>query len=192
MPDRQFSRRLWLSASSALLATHWTEILAAQAHAHKAMSSAGAATFSTLDANQAKEIEAIGSQIIPSDGSPGAREAGVIYFIDRALATFDEDKRAVYVHGLEEAQAKRAELFPGSTSIAALLPEEQVRLLQAIETTEFFELIRTHSILGFFGNPSYGGNRDRAGWKLIGFEDRFQFEPPFGYYEDQAQMERKP
>jgi gluconate 2-dehydrogenase gamma chain len=192
MPDRQLSRRLWLGASSALLATNWAEILAAQAHAHEAMRSASPTTFSTLDAKEAKEIEAIASQIIPSDGSPGAREAGVIYFIDRALATFDQDKRAIYTHGLEEAQSKRAELFPGSKSIAALRPEEQVRLLQAIEKTEFFELVRTHSILGFFANPSYGGNRDLAGWKLIGFEDRFQFEPPFGYYDDPAHKEREP
>ena len=71
-------------------------------------------------------------------------------------------------------------------------PEAQVRLLQAIEKTEFFELVRTHSILGFFGNPSYGGNRELAGWKLIGFEDRFQFEPPFGYYDDPAHTEPQP
>jgi len=48
--------------------------------------------------------------------------------------------------------------------------------------------VRTHTILGFFGHPSYGGNRDLAGWKLIGFEDRYQFEPPFGYYD--AERER--
>ena len=192
MPDRQLSRRLWLGGSAALLATHWTEILAAQAHAHEAMRSASPATLSTLDAKEAKEIEAIASQIIPSDGSPGAREAGVIYFIDRSLGTFDEDKRAIYRRGLEETQSKRTKLFPGSKSIAALRPEEKVRLLQAIEKTEFFELVRTHSILGFFGNPSYGGNLDLAGWKLIGFEDRFQFEPPFGYYDDPAHTEPQP
>lgn len=192
MSDRQLSRRLWLGASSALLATHWAEILAAQAHAHEAVRSAGPATLSTLDAKEAQEIEAIAGQIIPSDGSPGAREAGVIYFIDRALATFDQDKRALYTRGLEETQSKRAELFPGSKSIATLRPEEQVLLLQAIEKTEFFELVRTHSILGFFGNPSYGGNRELAGWKLIGFEDRFQFEPPFGYYDDPAHREPQP
>jgi gluconate 2-dehydrogenase gamma chain len=37
--------------------------------------------------------------------------------------------------------------------------------------------------MGFFGDPSYGGNRDQAGWKLIGFEDKHQYEPPFGYYD---------
>ena len=50
MPDRQLSRRLWLGGSAALLATHWAEILAAQAHAHEAMRSASPAMLSTLDA----------------------------------------------------------------------------------------------------------------------------------------------
>jgi gluconate 2-dehydrogenase gamma chain len=38
-------------------------------------------------------------------------------------------------------------------------------------------------ILGFLSNPEYGGNRDKVGWKLIGFEDTFAYEPPFGYYD---------
>jgi gluconate 2-dehydrogenase gamma chain len=192
MPDRQMSRRLWLGASSALLTTHWAEVLDAQEHAHEAMRSVKPVSLSTLNAEEAKEIEAIASQIIPSDGSPGAREAGVIYFIDRALATFDQDKRALYTRGLDETQSKRAELFPGSKSIAALRADEQIRLLHDIEKTEFFEQVRTHCILGFFGNPSYGGNRDQVGWKLIGFEDRFQFEPPFGYYDGPGKPEREP
>jgi len=183
MPPDPISRRQWLGVSSAFLAANWTQILAAQQHAHETMRSAGPATLATLSPEEAKEIEAIASQIIPTDDSPGAREAGVIYFIDRALATFDSDKRVLYTEGLKQAESVRKELFPNSQSIAALQPGEQIRLLQAIEKTEFFELIRTHTILGFFGNPSYGGNRGQVGWKLIGFEDRFQFEPPFGYYD---------
>jgi gluconate 2-dehydrogenase gamma chain len=196
MSDGQISRRRWLTAShlgvsSAFLAAHWPEILSAQEHAHEAMRSAGPAAFSILGAEEAREIEALASQIIPTDNSPGAREAGVIYFIDRALATFDADKRSLYAAGLEQAQAARQDLFPGSQSIAGLQPGELIRLLRAIENTEFFELVRTHTILGFFGNPSYGGNRNLAGWKLIGFEDRFQFEPPFGFYDGPDGAERK-
>ena len=141
------------------------------------------AALSVLSEAEAREVETLAAQIIPTDGTPGAREAGVIYFIDRALATFDADKRALYTEGIRQAQDKRRELFPASQSIAALQPDEQIRLLHAIEHADFFELLRTHTIMGFFGNPSYGGNRNKAGWKLIGFEDKHQFEPPFGYYD---------
>ena len=37
----------------------------------------------------------------------------------------------------------------------------------------------------------YGGNRDRVGWKLIGFEDRMAYQPPFGYYDAHVDKEPK-
>ena len=172
------TRRQWLAASPFAAA-----IVAAQQHAHQAARSAPPPPLGILDPHEAKEIEAIAAQIIPADDTPGAREAGVSYFIDRALATFDQDKRAIYTDGLKDTQAKRVALFPGSKSIAALQPAEQIHLLQAIEKTAFFDLVRTHTVLAFFGDPKYGGNRDQIGWKLIGFENRFQFAPPFGYYD---------
>jgi gluconate 2-dehydrogenase gamma chain len=178
MPDDLISRRQWLA-----LTPFSAAVLAAQQHAHDVMRAAKPATFSVLNEAEAREIEALAAQIIPSDSTPGAREAGVIYFIDRALATFDADKRALYTDGISQAQDKRRELFPASQSIAALKADEQIRLLHAIESTEFFDRIRTHTIMGFFGDPSYGGNRDQAGWKLIAFEDTHHFEPPFGYYD---------
>lgn len=190
MPDSHISRRQWLAVSP--LGAGWVAVLAAQEHAHEVMRSAAPPVLSVFSPAEAMEISAIAGQIIPSGESPGAREAGIIYFIDRALATFDASKRALYTKGLEEAEQKRTELFPGSKNIAELPADQQVRLLEAIENTEFFEQVRTHCIMGFFGNPSYGGNRSLAGWKLIGFEDRFHFEPPFGYYDRPGSPQGKP
>jgi gluconate 2-dehydrogenase gamma chain len=136
-----------------------------------------------LDAPTAAEIATLASEIIPSDDGPGAAEAGVIYFIDRALATFDVDKREDYRTGMAAVQEKRKSMFPDSTSIASLTATERVQLMRAIEPLPFFELLRVHTLLGFLGNPSYGGNRDKVGWKHIGFEDRMAFQPPFGYYD---------
>lgn len=34
----------------------------------------------------------------------------------------------------------------------------------------FFVLLALHTRQGFYADPIYGGNRDRVGWKLIGFE----------------------
>ena len=33
----------------------------------------------------------------------------------------------------------------------------------------FFTQLRNDTIEGMFGDPMYGGNRDLAGWKLIGY-----------------------
>lgn len=176
-----FTRRTLLSQCAGIAA--WAEIAAAQTHAHEAVKSGAPPQFQTLDAATAGEIEALTSQIIPSGESPGAREAGVVYFIDRALATFDADKKDVYRTGMAAIQEKRREMFPASRSVATLSSEQQIALIRAIERTPFFELLRTHTAYGFLGDPAYGGNRDKAGWKLIGFEDRMAYQPPFGYYD---------
>jgi gluconate 2-dehydrogenase gamma chain len=182
----QSTRRLWLSQCVGIAAL--AEIAAAQQHAHEAVKATTPPPFQTLDPAAAAEIDAITSQIIPSSANssgdgPGAHEAGVIYFIDRALSTFDADLREAYRTGMAGVQKKRQELFPSSTSIVMLTAEQQIQLVHAIEESDFFELLRTHTLYGFLGNPSYGGNRDRIGWKLIGFEDRGAFQPPFGYYD---------
>jgi gluconate 2-dehydrogenase gamma chain len=179
----QSSRRHWLSQCVGIAAL--AEVAAAQEHAREAVRSATPPAFQTLNPAMGAEIYAITAQIIPSTDGPGAREAGVIYFIDRALATFDSDLRDAYRVGMAEIEQKRKAMFPSSASVATLSNEQQIGLIHAIESTEFFELLRTHTLYGFLGHPSYGGNRDRVGWELIGFEDRMAFEPPFGYYDAQ-------
>jgi hypothetical protein len=65
--------------------SNWPRILAAQDRAQKAGQSGKFAFFS---AEQALEVEAMATQIIPTDSSPGAREARVVHFIDQALVSF--------------------------------------------------------------------------------------------------------
>lgn len=177
----EFSRRDWIFGSLGSLA--WTSIAAAQEHAHQAVLKPHAVGFEFFDPQAAAEIAAIAGQILPSDDGPGAKEAGVIYFIDRALTTFDTDKQENYRKGLRDLEDVCKKMFPQSESIASLSNEQQIALIRSIEKTEFFEVVRTHTVLGFLGNPSYGGNRGKVGWKHIGFEDRMAFEPPFGYYD---------
>ena len=178
---REMTRRDYLAVSFAASA----QVTAAQQHAHEAGKKPGATALQVLTPSEARDIEALTAQIIPSDGSPGAREAGAVYFIDRALATFDSDKKESYRAGLALLQNTRARLFPGSSDVASLTADQQIAVLQAVEKSDFFELLRAHTVLGFLGSPSYGGNRGGVGWKHIGFEDSMAFEPPFGYYDAQ-------
>jgi gluconate 2-dehydrogenase gamma chain len=169
--------------SSIWLATHWPGILAAQEHAHGIAESGRAATLGFFSPDQATEIESVTAQIIPKDDTPGAREAGTIYFIDRALTTFDQDKQASYTQGLKDLRAKTHELFPNAEKLSELNSAQQVQVLTAIEKSAFFAQVRLHTIVGFFANPEYGGNQEKIGWNLIGFEDKFAWEPPFGHYD---------
>ena len=147
---------------------------------------AAQATFTFFDPATATEIEALAAEIIPADETPGAKEAGVIYFIDRALSGFESEKRRIYKSGLAVAQEIRKLLFPESTSIATLTEEQRHKLVESIETTEFFQTLREHTAMSFFGNPEYGGNKNKVGWKLIGFEDSHMFTPPFGSYDKRS------
>ena len=157
------------------------EIASAQQYAQKAEH------FTVLDPAMAADIEALTAQIIPSGDGHGAREAGVVYFIDRALATFEADKRDAYHAGMKAIHETRRKLFPNSSNVASLADAQQIELLRVVEKSEFFELLRTHTVWGFVGSPGYGGNRGKVGWAHIGFDDRMHFEPPFGYYDAQTQ-----
>jgi gluconate 2-dehydrogenase gamma chain len=139
--------------------------------------------FDFFSPQEAVEVEAITAQIIPSDDTPGARDARCVYFIDRALTTFDRDKQSAYTQGLKDLQTKAGERFPVAIKFSGLTSAQQIELLAAIDKTEFFELVRRHTIVGFLANPEHGGNYNEIGWKLMGFEDKFVFEPPFGFYD---------
>ena len=185
------SRRSFLAGSagglgSAWIAANWSGILEAQEHAKRAATSGSPGKFEFFSPEHAAEVESVAAQIIPTDDTPGAREAGAVYFIDRALNTFDRERQAVYTQGLGELQAKTRELFPNAAKFSALNGDQQIQVLKAIEKTPFFAQIRTHTITGFLANPEYGGNRDEIGWKLIGFDGKFHYQPPFGYYDAES------
>ncbi len=161
----------------------WEEIVRAGHQAHAAAHSAGVAKISFLTSTEAADIEAVAAQIIPTDDTPGAREAGVVYFIDRALASFLSHLASDYRARLAEFQATFREQHPGAPSFASLTSEQQVEFLKTVDRTPFFDTTRLLTLLGMFSMPSYGGNRDGVGWKLIGFEVQHIFQPPFGYYD---------
>ncbi len=191
MSTKGKSRRSFLVNSMAGLNAAWVtanypSILAAQEHVRQATQAGGLPRLAFFSEAQAAEIEAMTAQIIPTDETRGAREAHCVYFIDRALSTFDRARQPVYVQGLQDLQAKTQQLYPAAGKFSALTPEQQIKTLTEIEKTPFFNTVRTHTILGFLARPEHGGNYDKIGWKLIGYDDSLNHKPPFGYYDAQA------
>jgi Gluconate 2-dehydrogenase subunit 3 len=204
--DNGLSRRAFLSQgltgiSAAWVSAHWPAMLAAARHARQAANSASAAKFEFFSPEQAAEVEAISARIIPTTDTPGAREAGVVFFIDRALVTFAKDNQKTYFEGLEELQAKVPEMFPGIGRFSAATPEQQDHILESLDeqptaggsrrsrsrsaAPSFFETIRFDTVMGFLIDPDSDkrGNRDGVGWKVIGRDPGHMFQPPFGYYD---------
>lgn len=139
--------------------------------------------LSVFTSEQAAEVEAFASRIIPSDGTPGAREAGVVYFIDRGLSTWAKDQRPQFMEGLTKLQRDVGARFRGETRLSALTPAQQDDVLRSIEETPFFGNMRFATLSGMFSLPSHGGNRDFVGWKLVGQESALEFKAPFGWYD---------
>ncbi len=207
------TRRGFIGAAAAsvgyLYLTSLTPRMLAQAHQHamEAAKSSAPVAFRFFDAATAAEVEAIAEQIIPSDDSPGAREANVVHFIDYVLTEFEPQNKDKYTEGIANIRAMAAEVVPGTKSFAELPKDKQLELLKELESAPpaaggplrqsrrrrspvFFEMIRTHVIAGFLCDPSLGGNKDQVGWNLIGFDGKFFYDPPFGYYDAEAMKEK--
>lgn len=201
---RQFLRRTLAAAGATWATANWTAVVAAAEHAHKAAASPQPQNLEFLTPAEAKEVEAISACIIPSDATPGAREAGVVYFIDRALVTFSADEQKTYREGLPEIQKRLQHLFPNETLFSAAPPERQVAVLESLDeagsknqprrpranfiagtATQFFETIRAHTLAGFLIDPESDrrGNRGGVGWTVIGHLPEHGFQPPFGFYD---------
>lgn len=148
-----------------------------------ARSTGNTAAITTLTKAQADVLEAVVSRIIPSvDGRPGAKEAGAIFFIDRALGTFNRNQKTPYVAAIADLNRRASDKASGR-GFAALSAEQQDEVLREVEKTPFFQAIRFDAIVGTFALPSWGGNRDYAGWHMIGFEHQPRFQAPFGSYD---------
>lgn len=188
LPDAASARRVFLrlaggTLGASCLALNWSEVARAATEAAAARDAGMPGALAFLKPEAATVVEAIAAQIIPTDSTPGAREAGAVVFIDRALAGFWSREAGTFNSGLEDFGTRLRSWKPDASSFAALDPADQVAFLHTVDRTPFFESMRFLTVLGMFALPAYGGNRDGIGWKLLGFENLHAFEPPFGYYD---------
>jgi gluconate 2-dehydrogenase gamma chain len=132
---------------------------------------------------QAAVVEAACERIMPADeNGPGAKDTGVVIYIDRQLAgPWGHDKyrytQAPFVeslpeHGYQGKENPREIYVAGLEKLGdftALSAEEQDQKLITIERTPFFQMLRAHTLQGMFCDPLHGGNAGMAGWKMVGF-----------------------
>lgn len=178
-------RRAFLGHTGAAVGGGWITMTMPAILATAGAASAARAqdrAFRVLSPSEATEFEAIAAQIIPSGDTPGATEAGAIWFMDNALADSDATALERLREGLLGLQADIRETY-AAESFASLDRARQIEVLSGIEDTPFFDTLRFLTLAGTFCSPSQGGNRDGVGWKLVGFEGPLPTQPPFGYYD---------
>ena len=181
-PD--WSRRSFLASSLPVGGMAWLKLsssgLAAVAAGACSARDAGS-SFESFSTAQAEEIAAIAARLIPSTETPGASEAGVIYFIDQVFAA-EADELAGFLAGLADYVRQLQMTHPGS-AFSSLPAAAQDAYLTTQEGSAFFESVRELTILGFFAMSAHGGNRAQLSWELIGFEGHGAWTAPFGHYD---------
>jgi gluconate 2-dehydrogenase gamma chain len=122
--------------------------------------------------DEARTVEAITAQLIPSGlpsgPGPGAKEAGVVNYIDIQLSRRFRKHQKAYRDGLAAANA--TSLKTAGKRFVDLAGEQQIEVLNSLEENAkpFFQLILAHTRQGFYGDPRHGGNRNMVSWKMLG------------------------
>lgn len=186
------SRRTFLQTAGAATGSTYLRILApgiaAISQAACSARDEGAA-FTVLKGGEARDFAAIAARIIPTTDTPGATEAGVIHFIDRAFADEMSGQLEVARSGLD-AFNKALTAEHGETRLDELDEDAQDAFLASRESSPLFKMMWALTIFGFFSMPKHGGNRGKVGWELVGFEgDHGPWTYPFGYYDAQVHGE---
>ncbi|MGD0411109.1 MAG: gluconate 2-dehydrogenase subunit 3 family protein [Verrucomicrobiota bacterium] len=128
---------------------------------------------------EASLLIAMCEQIIPRDDTPGATDAGVIYYIDRQISGPLARHQRSYRQGLAAFRQTCLQVF--KTPFEDLAFERQTEALRLIEAGRapgehwgdlsqqaFFGLVLDHTRQGFYGSPRHGGNRNYASYRMMG------------------------
>ena len=126
-------------------------------------------------------LDAIVEQIIPTDDFPGGKWANVSNFIDKQLDTYYKRYQPAYREGL--AAIEKTVIQMRSKKFEELPFVDQTAILEKMETgefpgdywkdhssTDFFEIIRQHTMQGFYGSPLHGGNRGYISYRMLGID----------------------
>src|ERR1700693_4343869 len=139
----------------------------------------GAGHGAFFNDDDAATVAAFAERLMPGVPSrPGATEAGVLNYIDLALAGAYADQQDFYRRGLAALDAYCRKTF--NQPFVKLSAAQRDEVITALEQGKasgftyptaqaFFNTVRTHTMEGMFADPIYGGKKDFAGWKLVGF-----------------------
>jgi hypothetical protein len=132
-------------------------------------------------------LDAVTGCIVPAGATPGAREAGAAWFIDRLVARWMPEMKAPVQDALTACQ--HGAVSRGGRDFGSLTPTDQDAVLAAL-APDARRLLVQLTCAGLLCHPSHGGNRGTIGWQLVGHDAAMQFTPPYGYYDNPEHLSR--
>lgn len=123
-------------------------------------------------------LGAICEQFIPTDDFPGAKDAGVVNFIDKQLYQRFPELKEPYQQGIHALETFCKETF--GKHFSALSWEDQKGILRRMERNElpesywkeisqkqFFDMALRNTMQGYYGSPRHGGNKDYVSYRML-------------------------
>jgi len=151
----------------------------AKDHAEHVMRDMSGGHGAFLNDDDSRTLTAFTERLMPgAPGMPGATDAGVLNYIDLALAGAYSDQQDFYRRGITQLDAHCTQTYGKPfRGLTAAQQDETITALEQGKAPEFvwpmaqafFNTVRTHTMEGMFADPVYGGNKDFAGWRLVGF-----------------------
>ena len=156
------------------------EPVAGSSPAETAPLSAG--PLANLTARETEILSAMIDRLIPSDDlGPGALDAGVVRYIDRALSEAESDAADAYRAGLAALDTYSRYTRGGPFIDLSTVDQDSVLIDVQIGAAtgagvgfvggsgSFFNMVKSHTWQGMFGDPQYGGNVNFVGWDLLDY-----------------------
>lgn len=134
---------------------------------------AKSSTWEFLSDAHARTLAALCDQIIPADDFPSASQAGVVNYIDRQLGRHYRVHQPAYREGLDAVDELSRKRIGVAFADASAEQRHQIAVALEKEQRAFFDLVREHTMEGYYGSPRHGGNRDAVSWRMLGLD-----EPP--------------
>lgn len=153
--------------------------------------------WSFIDADEARFLASMADVLIPEDDAPSASQAGVVDFIDLQLAGPYGQGAGLFLEGPFEDGAPEqgwqtahtpaslirngiARLESGETRLVDLDAQQRKDFVTRLSEGDGFDLgdVPVQTLFdeiwalvkeGYFSDPIYGGNKDYAGWRMVGF-----------------------
>ena len=182
MQRREFVEAVSAALAATLAAAARGDLSAASAYAAELPANA---PYEFLTAEQAKLLDVVTAHIVPSDDTPGAREARVVRYIDHSLTTIFAEFQKDFGDTIVAFNEFMSTFRPDGAPFLQLTHSEQIAALRDLERLkpDVFYPLRGMTMDGMFSHPTHGGNYQKIGWKLIGYVDQYSWVPPFGYYD---------
>ncbi|MDR1344795.1 MAG: gluconate 2-dehydrogenase subunit 3 family protein [Tannerellaceae bacterium] len=135
--------------------------------------------YRTFSPEEAGCLIALCEQVIPADDTPGATDAGVIFYIDTTVARYFPETVSRYKTGIASLQTYC--LREHGSSFETLAQSVQTDIMKRMDTGDFpsedgwegvspksfMSMLTEHTMQGFYGPPRHGGNRNYASYRML-------------------------